>query len=165
MHDDVLTSLLQGGFRYALALTRQRNAAEDLLQDAWVAVLQARGPCHRGYLFAPIRSQFLNRHRRESLISVVPLDELEGELVDETTVGDEDTLALLDAAQLDNALALLRPLEREALFLAVVEEYTAQEIAELTGQPRGTVLSLVHRARQKLRRALTLPSNAVKRLS
>lgn len=50
------------------------------------------------------------------------------------------------------ALNNLRSQEREALFLTAVEGYTAQEIADLTHQPRGTVLSLVHRAKQKIRR-------------
>lgn len=161
---DALRALLQSGFRYAFALTRQRCAAEDLLQDAWVAVLQAGGPRHRGYLFAAIRSRFLNVHRRESLVSVVPLGDLDVEIADESARADEDVVARIDAAQLESALSLLRPLEREALYLAAVEEYTAQEIADLTRQPRGTVLSLIHRARAKLRRALPAPDSCGKLL-
>ena len=41
-----------------------------------------------------------------------------------------------------------------SIVLSVVEGYTAREIAELLGVPRGTVLSLMHRARGKLRRWL-----------
>ena len=55
---------------------------------------------------------------------------------------------------LSAALAELSPGERELLFLAVIEEYTAVEIARLTGRPRGTVLSSIHRTKQKLRLAL-----------
>ena len=47
-------------------------------------------------------------------------------------------------------LAKLRDIEREALFLHIVEGYSANEIATLTGRPRGTVLSLIHRSRKKL---------------
>lgn len=159
---DTLRELLQSGFRYALALTRQQSAAEDLLQDAWVAVLQAGGPRSRGYLFAAIRSRFLNRHRRERLVSLVPWDETEIELAEEAAGGEEDAIALIDSAELERALALLRPLEREALFLAAVEGYTAKEIGELTQQPRGTVLSLIHRARHKLRSALTAFTSRVR---
>jgi RNA polymerase sigma-70 factor (ECF subfamily) len=36
------------------------------------------------------------------------------------------------------------------LYLAVVEGYTAEEIAELTSRPRGTILSLLHRTKAKL---------------
>ena len=51
---------------------------------------------------------------------------------------------------LDNALAKLRPTEREALFLAEVQGYTAQQVADQTGRSRGTVLSLLKRSRKKL---------------
>ena len=58
-------------------------------------------------------------------------------------------------AQLQSALRTLRETEREVLFLSIVEGYTAGEIAELTGSKRGTVLSLIHRARLKLRNIMT----------
>jgi len=48
------------------------------------------------------------------------------------------------------ALETLRPVERESLFLSAVEGYTAQKIADFTQQPRGTILSLIHRARKKV---------------
>jgi len=48
----------------------------------------------------------------------------------------------------------LRETEREVLFLSVVEGYTADEIAKLTGSTRGTVLSLIHRSRLKLRNVM-----------
>jgi RNA polymerase sigma-70 factor (ECF subfamily) len=56
--------------------------------------------------------------------------------------------------EVNHALGHLRPREREALYLSAVESYTAQEIADLTGSPRGTVLSLLHRAKGKLREIL-----------
>lgn len=83
-------------------------------------------------------------------------------LAEEAAGGEEDAIALIDSAELERALALLRPLEREALFLAAVEGYTAKEIGELTQQPRGTVLSLIHRARHKLRSALTAFTSRVR---
>jgi len=66
--------------------------------------------------------------------------------------------------QLQSALATLRVREREALFLSVIEGYTAQEIAELTLSSRGTILSLIHRARQKLNQRLTAAHTNVVRL-
>ena len=59
----------------------------------------------------------------------------------------------LDPA-LERALGRLRAEERELLYWAWVEGRTAQEISELTERPRGTVLSALHRAKQKLRREL-----------
>ena len=64
---------------------------------------------------------------------------------------------------LHRALGTLRPDERETLFLAVVEGYTAQEIADMTQRPRGTILSLLHRTKEKLRNLLRRPGAEVRR--
>ena len=52
---------------------------------------------------------------------------------------------------MDILLAHLRPDEREALYLNIVEGYTAKEIGRMTRESRGTILSRIHRAREKLR--------------
>lgn len=70
----------------------------------------------------------------------------------EMTVGENASPANGD---LDVLLAGLKTAERETLFLNCVEGYTADEIARHTGQPRGTVLSLLSRAKRKLRRIAT----------
>lgn len=147
-----LTELLQHGYRYALSLTHEQMAAEDLLQDAWVAVLQAQGPRNKQYLFSAIRSRFVNRCKRNNLVVIVPLSEEDGCEALETWVQEEEFPVVGDDCKLEEMLSLLRPVERESLYLSVVEGYTAQEIAQLTLQPRGTVLSLLSRTRQKLRR-------------
>jgi RNA polymerase sigma-70 factor (ECF subfamily) len=149
-----LRELLLSGYRYALSLTHHRAQAEDLVQDAWVAVLQAHGPRTRAYLFTAIRSRFLNWHRRERLVPMVPLDD------PYDASGDDPPLPAVDPEELERALGTLRPVERETLYLACVEGYTAKEIGVLTQVPRGTVLSLLHRARRKLRRALSSEHDA-----
>ena len=81
---------------------------------------------------------------------MVAFDSLESARVEVVAVpvlapGTLDDLAAL--------LAALRPGEREAIYLHHVEGRTAEEVGVLTGQPRGTVLSLLHRAFKKLRDA------------
>jgi len=152
---DDLRELIQCGFRYAFSLTHDASRAEDLLQEGWVSVLQARGPHQRGYLFAAIRSRFIDACRRDRLVVFEALTDanelgMEGDL---QHVGSEAAV-FADTATLNRALATLRPAEREMLFLADVQGYTAQEIADLTGRPRGTVLSLIHRTHRKLRSLL-----------
>lgn len=149
-----LTELLQHGYRYALSLTHHKTRAEDLLQDAWLAVLQARGTRTRSYLFSAIRTRFLNLYKRERLVPMIPLEDPHVEMDMDDELRDIGPLFRVEEQVLEAALASLRPVEREALFLAAVQDYTAQEIADLTQQTRGTVLSLIHRARHKLRRML-----------
>ena len=69
-----LDELLEHGYRFALSLTHDEVRADDLLQDAWFAILRARGPWHRGYLFTAIRSQFVDHCRRNQRAFAEPLD-------------------------------------------------------------------------------------------
>lgn len=149
-----LEELLHSGYRYALSLTHHPANAEDILQDAWVAVFQSGGPHNKPYLFSAIRSRFINRHKRERLVPMVSIEEADLDWDTNDRLWDPTPPFAASEKMLETALSTLRPLEREALFLAVVEGYTAQEIGDLTAQPRGTVLSLIHRARQKLRHLL-----------
>jgi RNA polymerase sigma-70 factor (ECF subfamily) len=155
--------LLLRGFRYAYSLTHDKTRAEDLLQDGWVSLLSAGGPQRCHYLFAAIRSRFIDGCRREQLLVFESLDEAGDTHVDKLKDPRAEAFVHADDDALDDALATLRPTEREALLLADVEGYTAQEIADLTGHPRGTVLSLIHRSRHKLRQRLTTPVPEVKR--
>jgi RNA polymerase sigma-70 factor (ECF subfamily) len=151
-----IDAILQGGFRYAYSLTHDRPEAEDLLQEACVSILGAGAPWDRAYLFTTIRNRFIDRYRRNQKVLFLPLEgERDGELIEpQFAIEGWEAPDYLGNGQLDRALSALRPEERETIFLAVVEGYTAQEIAGMTGRPRGTILSLLHRTRHKLRRLL-----------
>ncbi len=139
-----LKELLQHGYRYAMSITHNKSRAEDLLQDAWVAIMRADGPHNKNYLFSSIRSHYINQNKRDRLVPMVPLE-------DEVEDLRDDLFSDINNEMLEHALATLRPVERETLFLSAVEGYTAQEIADFTKQPRGTILSLIHRAQKKIR--------------
>lgn len=160
---DNVQELLLRGFRYAYSLTHDKTRAEDLLQDGWVSLLSAGGPHRCHYLFAAIRSRFIDGCRREQLLVFESLDEAGDTHIDNIRDPRAEAFFHADDAALEHALATLRPTEREALLLADVEGYTAQEIADLTGHPRGTVLSLIHRSRHKLRQRLKTQTPEAKR--
>ncbi|MBX2798374.1 MAG: RNA polymerase sigma factor [Myxococcales bacterium] len=136
--------LLHRGFRYAMALTADDSQAEDLLQDAWTSVLAAEGRRDAPYLFRAIRSRWIDAHRRRKGVVLEILPE-------SLAAGGDHGARVADHDALHKALATVRPEEREALYLCVVEGHTAAEAAEITGRPRNTVLSLMHRGRAKLR--------------
>lgn len=150
LHLVSMEEMLQRGYRYAISLTHDRASAEDLVQDAWLAILRAGGARTIPYLFSSIRSRFLNAKRREQSVPMLQLDEAR-DLGLLTEPRSSANMPASTDGSLDRALARLRPIEREVLFLAVVEGYTATEIGKLTGQSRGSVLSLLHRAREKAR--------------
>jgi RNA polymerase sigma-70 factor (ECF subfamily) len=146
MTDPEIADLLDRGYRYALSLTHDSPAAEDLLQDAWSGVLASGGTWSRAYLFRAIKNKWIDGHRRGLVVDFQPLKQ-------EVPVG-ANTHDL--ARDLDAALATLRPEEREVLYLNVVEGWTARELSERLDRPRNTVLSLIHRARIKLKDRLTV---------
>lgn len=147
--------LLQAGFRYGLSLCHSRPDAEDLVQEAWLR-LHRRGAEVRdkSLLFTVIRNLYFDRFRRDKVVAFAPLVE-----VTERASEDPPLDGRVTADDLEGPLKALRDEEREALFLQAVEGYTAEEIARMTGRPRGTVLSLIHRAKHKLRKALAPDRN------
>lgn len=146
--------LIQAGYRYACALTSDPDSSRDLVHDAWISITRRYGSSpDKALLFRVIRNRYIDHYRRDRQFNHVDYDDQ-----DLTTHNAADGLSGLidpDGKQLSASLEKLRDAEREALFLAVVEGYTAAEIAELSNRSRGTVLSLIHRAKAKMRQLLT----------
>jgi RNA polymerase sigma-70 factor (ECF subfamily) len=146
--------LLNEGYRYAYALTNCVQDAEDLIHDGWLKLYRRYGRVEsRRLLFVTVRNLFIDRYRRIRLIRFESLDLVEPPDMSRFNA-EEPGLK----ADLEELLALLRPMEREMLFLHYYQGYTAEEISVTTGRPRGTVLSIIHRAVGKLRVAFTDPS-------
>ena len=139
--------LIQGGYKYAFSLTHNHEESQDLVQDAWLKVYshKNRSDFKKAYFYTAIRNQFLDQFRRNKRFQ---MDSLELDLEDSNS--GESTLQKLEIGRVEESLKKLSAKEREVFFLKCYEEYTAQEISDVTGAPRGSVLSLVHRAREKL---------------
>ncbi len=147
--DDGWEPLLQRGYRYALSLTHDEARAEDLVHDAVLAMLGRDAPRKMAYLITTIRNRYIDAFRRERLVSMEALEDVE-EPADPAQPDPHGSNEAVDPERLEQGLATLHANEREALYLSTVEGYSAQEIADLAGAPRGTVLSRIHRARRKL---------------
>lgn len=139
--------LLQTAFRYALSLSHHVEDAEDLVQEAWLNLYQTNGRVDsRAMLFTAVRHLFIDQRRRGKIVQFESLEapgapDPPAELTDEPGLrGDIEAL-----------LGTLRPTEREVLFLHYQQGHTAEEIGQLTDQPRNTVLSSIRRAIAKLR--------------
>jgi len=134
-------------------LNPDSGEAQGLVHDAWLQVRQSYGnKVSKPLLFRCIRNRHIDQYRRNQNIEFTPVDDFGRDAGDQT--GAFDVVELPDG-RLQYALTQLREAEREALFLSVVEGYTAKEISDLTLTARGTVLSLIHRARHKLKEILT----------
>ena len=127
--EDDLEDLLDRGYRFALGLVGDPAAAEDLLQEACLAVTRARGPWVRAYLFRAIRSRLVNDRVRRSRSREEPTRDLDVLPIDlATAMGDDEPLAVVNGS-LERALAELSVDQRGALYLAAVEGFTARELS------------------------------------
>lgn len=149
--------------RYARALTGDRFAADDLVQDtlerAWSrALLFRRGTRLDAWLLTIMHNIYVNQVRsRATQPATLALDECADTLAHAAT----DTLALRD---LDRALARLPVEQREVLLLVVLEDMSYEETAKILGIPLGTVMSRLSRARERLRAVLAREEPAAGRL-
>ncbi len=145
---------LQSGYRYALALTHHPEDAQDLVQEAWLNLCRRYGRVESNALLCTaVRNLFVDQCRRKKIVQFESIDQPEPPEL--PAISDAEPGLKGDLAAL---LAVLRPVERETLFLHYYQGHTAEEIAQLTGQPRNTVLSLLHRSIAKLREAAANPA-------
>ncbi len=139
----------------ARRLTRDRDAAEDLVQDTYLAAFKAWSKHRRPDRVEPwmaticlnlARSNF-RRLRRRPDETLQPDPGL-------TISSEADTaleaLSNIDRDVVHNALWALPEEQRVAVTLMDISGLTATEVARVMRTPRGTVLSRVHRGRKAL---------------
>lgn len=162
--------------RYLERIVREPAIAEELLQDTFVRVLDAReryAPEARfsTWLFHIARNLALNelaraRSRHPHLSPDEPADRRAPGppplvLVATTPAPDDEADARRDHARFAAALAELPERQQTALWLAVVEGQPYEEIAGLLGSSVQSVKNLVHRARANLADRMGDPARAV----
>lgn len=142
---------LQRLFRYGFSLTHDEDAAYDLLQDALeISLRKAPERAHAaiGYVQSIMRNRFIDQYRRDQNHPSINYDENDNQPINIDPMVLEDVV--IAEHEIESIMLVLEPLDRELLFFWAVEGYTAQEIADRTSSPRGTVLSRIHRLRQKI---------------
>jgi RNA polymerase sigma-70 factor (ECF subfamily) len=141
--------------RYARALTRNRDRADDLVQDTLVRAISKQqlwqeGTNLRAWLFTLMHNQFVNDLRRSQRESGnIDLADIPSSL---TAVSDPT--ASVQLKELEIALGRLSTEQRETILLAGLENFRYEHIAEIFAVPIGTVRSRLSRGREALRREL-----------
>lgn len=142
----------------ALRIVRQREAAEEVVEDVYMQVWQQAGryDVARGkpltWLLTICRSRALDFLRRDDEAIAHPEPEtLVKEPGDEHADPQDILLTLERDTQLYAILERLIPIQRQLLALAFFRGMTHQEIAEHTQLPLGTVKSHIRKALDKMR--------------
>ncbi|WP_108460083.1 RNA polymerase sigma factor [Devosia naphthalenivorans] len=138
--------------RYALALCKVADTADDLVQVACEKALssqrQTLDVSFDAWMFRILRNSWIDRLRRQRTrgeeIDIVEHSEIGA--FDGTSI-PENRLMLKQTMQ---AIGRLPAEQRELLLLVCVEELTYRDAAEVLDLPIGTVMSRLARARRKL---------------
>jgi RNA polymerase sigma-70 factor, ECF subfamily len=137
---------------WALALTRNRAAAEDLTQDVATKALIARDCFIPGTNFSAWVHRIMINHFISSVRNRREFTDMDNLPDVPMPAAHEDRTAL---RELGWAVDRLPPDQREALFMIVLQENSYEDAAERTGCAIGTLKSRVHRARLQLRAYLS----------
>lgn len=139
--------------RYARALLRDKDRADDLVQDTMLRALTKihlfqRGTDLRAWLFTMLHNQYVNSVRR----AVRQGQTFTAEKVHLATPATQ--VAGLELRDLERAIQRLPEEQRTMLLLVGLEGMRYEEVAQITGVPIGTVRSRISRGREALRQML-----------
>ncbi len=148
--------------RYLERMLRDREQAEELVQEAFVRVYRARESYEPQARFSTwlyriatnLALNELRRPRRRHVHESTDDDERRLEPVSEGPGADAVADARRQTADVDRALAELPERQRTALWLAAVEGLSYAEVAAALSTSESSVKALVHRARAALAKRL-----------
>ncbi|WP_192257828.1 RNA polymerase sigma factor [Mesorhizobium silamurunense] len=139
--------------RFARSLSRDRDRADDLVQDCLERALTRldnwqSGESPRQWLFTIMRHLFIDQLRRANRrgdAAVLPLEAGEAQAVPADQVESVASREIMDALQ------AIGPNRRAVLLLVGIEGFSYVEAANILGIPVGTLMSRIARGREELR--------------
>lgn len=153
--------------RTALRMTRDKNDAEDLVQETYVKAYRfwdkfELGSNCRAWLFKIMTNIFINEYRSKSRSPIsVDVDDIDdnflyGQLatIDAGENPEHEMFAKIFDDDVKKAIEELPDDFRLVVVLSFIEGFSYQEIAEIADLQLGTVKSRLHRGRKLLQRKL-----------
>ncbi len=144
--------------RYARALLREHGPADDLVQSCLERALSRfhlwqRDRALRPWLFTIMHNLYVNsiRHRARRP-ALMPLEHAAA-----TPARTASQDVNLEVRRVMMAIDQLPEEQRAVLLLIGIEELSYNEAATVLGIPTGTLMSRLHRGRQRLRDILDMP--------
>jgi RNA polymerase sigma-70 factor (ECF subfamily) len=143
---------------YVFELVRDEQSALDIVQETFIAALRHIGSLREeakfgGWLFGIAHQKCLQSWRQQNRAADMR-DELAQSPPD---LDDGPDQVLIRREQEEQFMMLLNELplpQRSVLLLHFVEDFSLEEIAQITQTPLGTVKSRLHYAKRALRKTL-----------
>lgn len=147
-------------FAFSLVGAGNQSDADDLVQDTVERALTSaasfsEGTNLRAWLFTILKNSFLSGRRRDSVKHRYAQDRFQSGN-DTQPANQNTTLFLRQAAE---AIADLKPKERDTLIRLGVLEESGETVAQCYREPVGTTKSRLSRTRAKLRSSLGVMSS------
>ena len=145
-------------YTYAFELVRDEQAALDVVQETFINAVRHLAGLREdakfgSWLFGIAHQKCIQRWRKHAREEA--LRQEVASLPAETDDGPLDLLIRQEQeAEFMNVLAKLPETQRSVLLLHFIEEFSLDEIAEITGAQLGTVKSRMHYAKKALRKLL-----------
>ena len=141
---------------YVFELARDEQTSLDIVQETFIAAVRHLGSLREegkfgGWLFGIAHqkcAQFWRRQNRAAAWS----EEIGGEPPDLDDGPDELLIRREQEAEFMKLLNALPPPQRSVLLLHFVEDFSVEQIAEITATPPGTVKSRLYYAKRALRK-------------
>ena len=152
---DLLEEQIPRMRRYAVALTRDRDRADDLVQATLVRAIAKQHLFKpdtnlRAWLFTLLHNQYVNDVRQAARWgNQVHIDDVSGSLA-----AVADPSASRQLTELDAAIGKLPVEQRQVVLMVGLEGMAYEEVASILMVPVGTVRSRLSRGRSTLRRLM-----------
>ncbi len=136
-------------YRALCLVTRNRHEAEEIMQDAFLAMWARWDPISANvgdpaaYLYRTAMNAFRRRHRRAALAARKAVG---------LTPADDGIRRVEEQEAIVRVLAALTPKQRAAIVLTNFLDFTAEEAGGFLGLSPGAVRTLASRGRSELRR-------------
>ena len=159
--EELAMPLFDSVYNFAHWLVRDKDDAEDLVQETYLKALRGFASFHpgtnfRAWIFQILKNTFLTWRSRTRRLPTVPLD-AEDELAELQTPSETGESILVERSRLDAVRVAIQQLPlifREVILLCDVQEASYREISEALSIPIGTVMSRLARARKAVRESL-----------
>jgi RNA polymerase sigma-70 factor (ECF subfamily) len=141
---------------FVFELVRDEQAGLDLVQESFIAAVRHIGTLREdgkfgSWLFGIAHQKCILRWRKRTEVLLDDIPETPDEFEDgpdEVLIRHEEETAFMTLVE------QLPPPQRAALLLHFVEDFSIEEIAQITGTQPGTVKSRLHYAKKSLRKLL-----------